>query len=557
MNIVQYGISFKDYASSQLGKFTGKLQTSMSVARQFSDKVVTLNRVHSQSFNVLQQRISECENRIRNSTIKAEIRAAKRELASLQKQAAKHSGNIEGKAGGGLSVAGLMKGGLAVGAFIKAGQMAGDFFGDAMSKSLERQKIQTSFNILAGDETKGKVLTDQLVKLQKETILGPEVFENAQTMMGFGFDSSEVLENMKMLGDVSMGNKEKFASLTLAFSQIRAAGRLTGQDLLQLVNAGFNPLEQMSHTTGKSIGQLRDEMAKGNISFAMVQQAFRDATSEGGKFNNMLATIADTPAGKMQQMSGAWEEFKVKAGAAMMPLVTQLMDFAGRIFPMLDTFIAPLTNAFNTIGGIVKELTSGSSEWSGYMDTVRAIADNTWSIIKRVWEAVSHIVSRLVEFIKNSVLMRDLFSFIGDIMKGIGDIIKWMIDALVWTFDNVVMPIINAVEKIYRFVKGEKAIQQSQQRTGSGAPPAQQVQEQKEAKEVMGQIAKNTADTKAAISSTEGAIKNGGQKVITYNIGKFFDNINISAQTATEGVQDIERVVLEVFGRVLNNGALI
>jgi phage tape measure protein len=557
MNIVQYGISFKDYASTQLGKFTGKLQTSMSVARQFSDKVVTLNRVHGQSFNALQQRISECENRIRNSTIKAEIRAAKRELASLQKQAAKHSGNIEGKAGGGLSVAGLMKGGLAVGAFIKAGQMAGDFFGDAMSKSLERQKIQTSFNILAGDETKGKVLTDQLVKLQKETILGPEVFENAQTMMGFGFDSSEVLENMKMLGDVSMGNKEKFASLTLAFSQIRAAGRLTGQDLLQLVNAGFNPLEQMSHTTGKSIGRLRDEMAKGNISFAMVQQAFRDATSEGGKFNNMLATIADTPAGKMQQMSGAWEEFKVKAGAAMMPLVTQLMDFAGRIFPMLDTFITPLTNAFNTIGGIVKELTSGSSEWSGYMDTVRAIADNTWSIIKRVWEAVSHIVSRLVEFIKNSALMRDLFSFIGDIMKGIGDIIKWMIDALVWTFDNVVMPIINAVEKIYRFIKGEKAVQQSQQRTGSGTPPAQQVQEQKEAKEVMGQIAKNTADTKAAISSTEGAIKNGGQKVITYNIGKFFDNINISAQTATEGVQDIERVVLEVFGRVLNNGALI
>ena len=224
---------------------------------------------------------------------------------------------------------------------------------------------------------------------------------------------------------------------------------------------------------------------------------------------------------------------------------------------MLDTFITPLTNAFNTIGGIVKELTSGSSEWSGYMDTVRVIADNTWSIIKRVWEAVSHIVSRLVEFIKNSVLMRDLFSAIGDIMKGIGDVIKWMIDALVWTFDNIVMPIINAVEKIYRFVKGEKAIQQSQQRTGSGAPPAQQVQEQKEAKEVMGQIAKNTADTKAAISSTEGAIKNGGQKVITYNIGKFFDNINISAQTATEGVQDIERVVLEVFGRVLNNGALI
>lgn len=41
---------------------------------------------------------------------------------------------------------------------------------------------------------------------------------------------------MKMLGNVAMGDKEKLSSLTLAFSQISAAGKLQGQDLLQLIN---------------------------------------------------------------------------------------------------------------------------------------------------------------------------------------------------------------------------------------------------------------------------------------------------------------------------------
>lgn len=81
-----------------------------------------------------------------------------------------------------------------------------------------------------------------------------------------------------------MGNADRFQHLALAFAQVSAAGKLTGQDLLQMVNAGFNPLQEISKKTGKSISELKDDMADGAISVKMVEDAMKGATSEGGRF---------------------------------------------------------------------------------------------------------------------------------------------------------------------------------------------------------------------------------------------------------------------------------
>ena len=87
-----------------------------------------------------------------------------------------------------------------------------------------------------------------------------------------------------MLGDVSQGNKERFDSLTLAFAQVGSAGKLSGQDLLQFVNAGFNPLNEISKMTGESMAELKERMSAGGVSAEEVAEAFKHATSEGGQF---------------------------------------------------------------------------------------------------------------------------------------------------------------------------------------------------------------------------------------------------------------------------------
>ena len=129
----------------------------------------------------------------------------------------------------------------------------------------------------------------------------------AQTMLGFGLASESVVPHLKAIGDISGGNAEKFSSLVLSFSQMSSVGKLMGQDLLQMINAGFNPLEEISRKTGKSIGVLKEEMSKGAISSKMVQDAFISVTQEGGRFNGMLEKQGQGLVGLQAQFQGAWE----------------------------------------------------------------------------------------------------------------------------------------------------------------------------------------------------------------------------------------------------------
>ena len=129
----------------------------------------------------------------------------------------------------------------------------------------------------------------------------------AKTMLGFGLASESIVPHLKAIGDISGGNAEKFNSLVLVFSQMSSLGKLVGQDLVQMINAGFNPLEEISRKTGKSIGVLKEEMSKGAITSKMVQDAFISVTQEGGRFNGMLEKQGQGLMGLQAQFQGAWE----------------------------------------------------------------------------------------------------------------------------------------------------------------------------------------------------------------------------------------------------------
>ena len=86
----------------------------------------------------------------------------------------------------------------------------------------------------------------------------------------YKLSAENVTKDLQILGDISGGNSERMKYLTLAFSQAGSAGKLMGQDLLQMVNAGFNPLQVISEKTGRSMGDLRKDMEKGKISFSML-----------------------------------------------------------------------------------------------------------------------------------------------------------------------------------------------------------------------------------------------------------------------------------------------
>jgi len=197
-----------------------------------------------------------------------------------------------------------------------------------------------AFEVLTGSAQDGQVIFEQIRKFAAESpITFSGATQAAKTMLSFGIAAQDVQQNLQMLSDVTGGNNERFKLLALAFSQTSAAGRLMGQDVLQMINAGFNPLQQISKTTGESLIELKKRMEDGGISAEEVRKAFEDATAEGGMFNGMTDRLSQTVSGKLNIALSDLEQKLAAAGEAMGPLIVQLLDTFTRLKPILNAIV--------------------------------------------------------------------------------------------------------------------------------------------------------------------------------------------------------------------------
>ena len=178
---------------------------------------------------------------------------------------------------------------------------------NALKASSDFEQAQVAFGVMLGDAEKASRLVNQLQDMANVTPFETQdLLDASRVLLNFGIQLEDLLPDLQMLGDISGGNREKMRSMTLAFAQMSSAGRLMGQDMLQMVNAGFNPLQQISEETGKSMAVLKKEMEEGKISVEMVQQAFRNATAEGGRFHGMMEQQSQTLEGVTSTMSDAY-----------------------------------------------------------------------------------------------------------------------------------------------------------------------------------------------------------------------------------------------------------
>ncbi|MGQ0739141.1 MAG: phage tail tape measure protein [Bacteroidota bacterium] len=317
-NILEFFIKMRDLTPPQIAKTVENVRRIEKTAD-----------MASRSLQGTTDRLRQMGNSDPSSGPVNGISKIRRETEKLNSELAKTTG------GGGSSGGGLL-GRLVKGFIVGAALTAIIGFGKGAAQSaIQFEQTNKSFEVLTGNKGIGGTLAGELNTLQQQTVLGPEVFKNAQTMMGFGIGADKVVDNLKMLGEVSMGDVDRFKMLTLAFSQVQAAGKLMGQDLLQFINAGFNPLQEISKNTGISMADLKKKMEDGAISADMVTQAFKSATGQGGLFNGMLDQMAETTGGKIAQLQGSFEAMKIAIG--------------DRMRPAINWFVGGLTNIVNKV----------------------------------------------------------------------------------------------------------------------------------------------------------------------------------------------------------------
>ena len=228
--------------------------------------------------------------------------------------------------------------------------------GTVSKLGMEAGKTAVSFDVLLGSQEKSADMLEEMNRYAADSPysrLG--VQDAAKTMLGFGVAQDQVMSSLRMLGDIAMGDSERFKGLALVFSQVAAAGKLQGQDLLQLISNGYNPLNDISKLTGKSMSELKDDMSEGRITFEMMRQAMTAATSEGGKFYQMNDRIARTPFGRFGQLADQSLDTLLSLYKVIEPLLIPAFDMLSGILSGLEPVIGAAASGVGWLVQMFKE----------------------------------------------------------------------------------------------------------------------------------------------------------------------------------------------------------
>ncbi len=191
----------------------------------------------------------------------------------------------------------------------------------------QMEDFQANLITLLGNADKASDMLNTLKQMANTTPFETsDLLESTQMMLGFGLQADKTTGYLQTLGDISMGNSEKLMSLTRAFSQIGASGKATMEDINQMIDAGFNPLQIMSEQTGKSMSDLRDEVSKGNVSFEDIANAMQVATSEGGRYYQAMDKASQTMNGKMSTAMDALKTALGNVTQSLLPIVTKVVE---------------------------------------------------------------------------------------------------------------------------------------------------------------------------------------------------------------------------------------
>jgi hypothetical protein len=271
-----------------------------------------------------------------NDKLSSKLKTAQAQVDKLNNKVNKAKTNF-----GGLGSAFARVGGaVALGALAK----------QVVTLGVNMEQTRVSFTTFLGGTEEAAQGAERLIAQLNEfanvtPFTNDQVIKASRTLLAFGFTADELQPTLKMLGDVSAGTGKDLSELGVIFGQIKGAGRLMGQDLLQLINAGFNPLQVMSEKTGQSMSSLKDQMSKGAISFEMVQDAFKAATSEGGLFNDMMAKQSKTVGGQISTLIGKLQLLGIKVGEALLPVI--------EMFTKLATLLVENEELLKTLGVVV------------------------------------------------------------------------------------------------------------------------------------------------------------------------------------------------------------
>ena len=266
--------------------------------------------------------------------------------------------------------------------------------GGAVDYQKSMEYYPTSFTVMTGSADKAGETVKKLADIGATTPFDmPQLADATSLLMNFGFSADDAVDSMMMLGDISQGNAEKLNTIARAYGKMNSAQKVSLESINMMIDAGFNPLQEISEKTGESMQHLYDRVSKGKMSVDEITESMKRSTSEGGKYFQSMDAQSQTLDGRLSTLS---DTVNSKLGGALQPILQKAAD----------EWIPNITNAIDnmdidSVVSAIDEIVSGVGDLFGFImdngDTIISLVAGigaamvTWNVASMINGVVTSI----------------------------------------------------------------------------------------------------------------------------------------------------------------------
>lgn len=335
-----------------------------------------------------------------------------------------------------------------------------DVTGKGINYNAQIERLTTSFEVMTGSAEKAAEMVERLRIMGAETPFEmTDLAGTVQMLMQYGFAADEALDRMKMLGDIAQGNRDAMTSIALGYAQMSSAGKANLVDIKQMINGGFNPLQEISERTGESMASLYERISEGTLSVDEITESMRYATSEGGKFFQSMEKQSQTLSGQLstlkdnadQLLGSLTEGLSDELRSEILPLANEMIGdlqgaFAeGGVQGLIDNATAMIPDLLNMMSGEVEGAIAGLSKWlpKGATALMKAVP----GAIRSASGVLPQITTALFEV--SSLIVGDLVAMLPElvpvVLTGIGD----MAFSILRGADSILTELFSGIEQMF------------------------------------------------------------------------------------------------------------
>ena len=397
------------------------------------------------------------------------------------------------------------------------------------------QKFHASIKtMLLGNEGAAKALERQLVNLAKTTPFQlTEVQQATKQLLAYGFKAGDVVQTMRTLGDVSSGIGAPLGDIAYLYGTLKTSGRVTLMDLRQFAGRGIPIYETLAKRLKTTTNEINNMVSAGKIGFKDIEGAFKDMTSQGGQFFNLMADQSKTVGGQLSNLGDNWEQLKVRIGESQTGIIASTTNWLNNLLDSVNRGIDAMNLLDKAFNG------TESSQYSFYQKYIGRAGDK---------------FNMLFGGKAMSGGYEDMRQYADAMKKNLGDTSKDKLSAATNNerISNIIRNIfadasMGDIEKNRRVAILQEIRKQNLESMGLFG--------MKENKSLLGGESTGLEGSKSTSKSLGTGTEVTGQRpqALTINITKLVESLNVNSTNITEGTAKIKELVSKALIEAVND----